>query len=114
MLTHELIEMLLQFRRDRDWEKFHTPKNLSAAMVVETGELLEIFQWARDDEVAGIAGTRRKDIEREVADIAILLTYLCHDLGLSLDVCVSSKLKENAEKYPVDKAFGNAAKYDRL
>lgn len=114
MLSSELTDLLLQFRRERDWEKFHTPKNLSAALVVEAGELLEIFQWVREEEEKLITAARRKDIEREIADITILLTYLCHDLDVSLSDCVRSKLVENAEKYPADKAFGVATKYNLL
>lgn len=114
MIPQVLLDSLLQFRAERDWEQFHTAKNLSAAIAVESSELLEIFQWTRDEEVSSVADVRRGDIEREVADIAILLSYLCHDMKISLAECIEKKLVENSKKYPASKAKGTATKYDRL
>lgn len=114
MIPQELLDSLLKFRAERDWEQFHTAKNLSAAIAVEASELLEIFQWTRDEEVSLVAVARRVDIEREVADIAILLSYLCHDMGLSLTECIKDKLQENSKKYPASLAKGTSTKYDRL
>ena len=113
MLNARVMTALLDFRRERNWEQFHKPKELAAALTIETSELLEIFQWKSDDEVTRILGSpARERVEDEIADVAIVLSYLCHDLGIELDTAVLSKLKKNEAKYPVGKAYGNAKKYD--
>lgn len=114
MLTRELLEALLKFRREREWERFHTPKNLSAAIVVEAAELLECFQWTADSDLEKLITEERQAIEQEVADITILLSYLCNDLGIDLDEVVQRKLELNRSKYPVELARGTAKKYDHL
>jgi dCTP diphosphatase len=114
IVTGELLAKLLEFRRERDWEQFHSAKSLSTALAVEVAELLECFQWAKDEDVAGIVTRERDAIADEIADIAILLSYLCHDLDLDLDAAVQRKLEKNRAKYPVDRARGKSTKYDRL
>lgn len=114
MLSVETVQRLLKFRADRDWKQFHTTRNLLSALVIEASELLEIFQWARDAEIAGIVNCEREHIEDELADIATLLAYLCIDLGVNLDSVVQRKLSKNAAKYPVDRSRGTARKYDKL
>jgi NTP pyrophosphatase (non-canonical NTP hydrolase) len=105
---------LLAFRRERDWEQFHTVRNLSSALCVESAELLDLFRWARDSEIRAIAEQQRSEIESEVADVAILLTYLCNDLEISLEDVVRKKLEINREKYPVENSKGTSKKYNRL
>lgn len=114
MIENELLAKLLVFRSEREWEQFHTPKNLSAALCVEAAELLEQFQWAKDSELTELVESEREAIEHEIADVAILLSYLCHDLKISLSDVVRRKLELNRSKYPVEKARGTATKYDRL
>lgn len=114
MLSAELIETLLAFRRARDWEQFHNLRSLSASLLIECGELMEFTQWADDAGVDRIARERAADVEAEVADIAILLTYLTHDLGIDLEAAVRRKLAANERKYPVEKARGVSTEYDRL
>ena len=114
MIAPELILELLKFRSDRDWEQFHTVRNLSAALAVEAGELLECFQWARDAELDAIVVRDREAIEDEIADVAILLTYLCVDLRVDVNSAVRRKLKKNSAKYPTNLSRGTATKYDRL
>lgn len=114
MIATDLLKDLLDFRREREWERFHTPKNLSAALTVEAAELLECFQWAADADVPSLVTNERPAIERELADIAILLAYICHDLGVDLNGAVRAKIEENRKKYPVDLSRGRATKYDRL
>lgn len=114
MLSKMLVEELLKFRSARDWEKFHSARNLAAAITVEAAELLESFIWASDQQVPEIAVTRRAAISDEIADIAILLTYLAHDLSIDINVAVKEKLQTNAKKYPVDKARGSNKKYSEL
>ena len=113
MLNDSVMMALLEFRRKRNWEQFHTPKELAAALAIEASELPEVFQWKSDEEVARLlASPARERVTDEIADVAIVLSYLCHDLGIDLDAAVLAKLKKNEAKYPVEKAFGNAKKYD--
>ena len=114
MLPKELLNELLMFRRERDWEQFHSSKNLSASICIEAAELLEHFQWAKDSELEDILLNNREAIESEIADIAILLAYLCNDLDISLVDAVRRKITINNKKYPVDKAKGVSTKYDRF
>lgn len=114
MIDSQLMEDLLAFRRERDWEQFHTPRNLAAGVCIEAAELLEHFQWAKDAELPEIVEKNRKAIEHEIADVAMYLSLLCNDLGVSLDDAVRRKLELNKQKYPVEKARGRSDKYDRL
>jgi dCTP diphosphatase len=111
MLSPELVEALLEFRRARDWEQFHTARNLASALSVEAAELLEHFVWSNDQQAAQITEERRAAISSEVADIAILLTYLAHDLSIDLQTVVSQKITVNELKYPLEKAYGSNKKY---
>ncbi len=113
MISTALLDALIAFRRERDWEQFHTVRNLSSALCVEAAELLDLFRWARDAEINTIVEQQRSEIESEVADVAILLNYLCHDLNISLEDVIRKKLERNREKYPVDSSRGNATKYSR-
>lgn len=114
MLSPELLARLLEFRRERDWEQFHTPKNLAAALAVEAGELLDIFRWTRESEMSETVAAQRQAIQAELADVTIILSYLYHDLGIDPDQAVSEKLERNRAKYPVEKARGNARKYGEM
>lgn len=114
MLTEKLILALLEFRRVREWEQFHTPRNLAAAISVEAAELLEPFRWASDQQALEIGQTRRNAIADEIADLAILLTYLAHDLSIDIDEAVAKKISSNSKKYPVEKSRGSSKKYSEL
>ena len=114
MIPSSLMDKLLEFRAERDWEQFHNLRTLSTSIALEAAELAEFTQWAKDDEIAGIVEERRVEISHEVADIAILLSYLAHDLCIDIEAAVNAKLELNAERYPVGKAKGTARKYDRL
>lgn len=114
MISNKLLDSLLAFRKERNWEQFHTVRNLSAALCVEAAELLDCFRWARDSEIETIIETHRLEIENELADVAILLSYLCHDLGVSIEDAVRKKLDLNHSKYPVEKSQGISTKYDKL
>ena len=114
MLSKHLLEAALKFRHERDWGKFHSPRNLAVAISVEAAELLEPFNWALDSQIEGIVETRHAEITEEIADIAILLTYLAHDLSIDLDIAVENKLRKNALKYPVERARGSNKKYNSL
>ena len=113
-LPEELTQRLLAFRAEREWAQFHNARSLAAALSVEASELLEHFIWTKDAEVAEIVDKRRDEIEAELADVGMLLAYLCHDLGVDLAAAVSRKIDANALKYPVEKSRGRSEKYTRL
>lgn len=116
MNVEQIQQRLRVFAQERDWEQFHTPKNLSAALAVEAAELLEIFQWLTEAQSIAIKddeGLIRK-VEEEMADVTLYLLRLADILGLDLQSAVDRKLRINAEKYPVEKAHGNAKKYTEL
>lgn len=114
MLNESVRGELLEFRRIRDWEQFHNPRNLITAISVEAAELLEPFRWASEAQACDIVKERHAEIADEIADIAILLTYLAHDLAINIDEAVASKIQANAKKYPVEKARGSNKKYSEL
>ncbi len=111
----KIIQELLKFRRERDWEQFHRPKELAISIVLEAAELLEEFQWKTDEEIKKhLSEGGLENIREEVADIAIYILLLSHDLRIDLFKVIDEKLRKNAEKYPVEKAKGSAKKYDKL
>lgn len=113
MLNAEVMAAVLEFRRKRNWEQFHKPKELAAAIAVEASELLEVFQWKTHEDVARLLESpSRARVTDEIADVVILLSYLCHDLGVDVNEAVRGKLKKNEARYPVEKSYGNARKYD--
>lgn len=114
MISQELTDELLSFRRERDWEQFHNLRTLSTSIVLEAAELAEITQWIPDSEINATSAEKRGRIEEEVADIAILLSYLIHDQEIDLEAAVRRKLQSNGTKYPVHRSKGSAKKYDEL
>ena len=114
MISKNLLKKLIDFRHERDWEQFHTTRNLASALCVEAAELLDIFRWARDSETTEIVNQQRSQIESEVADVAILLIYLSHDLNISIEHAVKKKLEINRKKYPIEKVKGISTKYNNL
>lgn len=108
-----LQQALARFARERDWEGFHSPKNLAMALTGEVGELVELFQWLTEEasrEVGRDPATARP-VRDELADVLIYLVRLATVLEVDLDEAVRSKLAANALKYPVERARGNARKY---
>lgn len=111
----EAMEALLRFRKERDWEQFHTPKNLSMSLAIEAAELMEHFQWKKDEEVEAYLKTDSfQKVKEEIADVSAYLLMLSHDLGLDLNRTILAKVKKNEEKYPMDKSRGRHNKYDNL
>lgn len=111
MNFEKATEQALSFRDERDWSQFHNAKDLAISISLEASELLEVFQWSGVDlEVA----SKREQAKEELADVVIYSIYLANELGVDLADMVSDKIRKNAEKYPVDKARGNARKYDEL
>ena len=103
-----IIPKLLEFRHNREWEKFHRPKELATATGVESAELQELFLWKGEEKHHEVQSDsiRMKAIEDEIADICIYLIYLSNDLGINLLEAVQRKLEKNKLKYPTEKYKG--------
>jgi len=111
MIDPSVVSKILQFRNDRNWKQFHNPKDLAISISLEAAELLENFQWSGAD----LSVPEKKDkIAEELADVLIYCTLMAEAMGLDMNEIVSDKLKKNADKYSVDKAFGSSKKYTEL
>lgn len=108
----DIMNRLLKFRRDRDWEQFHTPKNLAISISIEAAELLEHFQWQKENEA--LPPDKKTEVAKEIADIFIYILLMSNDLGIDLLNEAKKKIDENAKKYPIEKAKGSAKKYKEL
>ncbi len=108
-----LKQTLSEFAKDRDWDKFHSPKNLAVALSVEAGELLEIFQWLTDEEAKNSASNQKikTRTREELADIFIYLLRLADKMGIDIFEAAFEKVESNAKKYPIELSKGNALKY---
>ena len=113
MTLTELQDTLRDFASERDWEQFHTPKNLAMALSGEVGELTELFQWLTPQESEAIMSDPRRaeHVREELADVFGYLLRLADVFGIDLEQALIDKVRSNAAKYPVEKARGNAAKY---
>ena len=105
-MRQETIDRIRRFTEDRDWDQFHTPANLAKSISIEANELLECYQWSDDADL--------EHVREELADVIVYCQNLLDKLGLDVDEIVNSKMAKNEAKYPVEKARGSAAKYDRL
>ena len=110
----EIVEKLKAFRHARNWEQFHTPKNLSMGIAIEASELMQEFLWKNDEEVAQRIKDHKENVADEIADIASYVFLLSDDLRLDLFAEIERKMAKNGAKYPVDKCFGKATKYNEL
>ena len=106
-----LRDILREFARERDWDQFHTPKNLSMALIAEAAELVEHFQWVNGDTSHLLEEKVRPSVEEELADIFIYLVRIADKLGIDLYRAAGRKIAINARKYPADKVRGSARKY---
>ena len=107
----DLQTRLRQFAIDRDWEQFHAPKNLSMALAVEAGELMEHFQWLSEEQSENLDQQQLETIGFEVADVFIFTVRLADRMGIDLADLVERKIKLNEQKYPADKVRGSSKKY---
>lgn len=116
MSIYNFIKKILAFRQKRDWKKFHNPKNLAISLAVESGELLEKFQWLNQEEAEEVKKNKKlkKEISQEIADVLYYLLLLTYDLDIDIEEAFNQKMKENEKKYPVKKAKGKALKYNKL
>ncbi|RVT51556.1 nucleotide pyrophosphohydrolase [Rubrivivax albus] len=110
----DLAQQLQQFNTDRDWQQFHSPKNLASALVVEAAELLEHFQWMTEAQSRDLPQEKRTAVGAEVADVLLYLIQLADALGIDPIAAAQAKLALNAQKYPVERARGSSRKYDEL
>ena len=110
-MTQETIDKVLKFRDDRNWRQFHNPKDLAISLSLEAAELLEVFQWSGTDSECRDKMNKIREELADVVNYAILMADAC---GLDLDEIVQAKVRRNAEKYAVEKAYNNKAKYTEL
>ena len=110
----QLKEHLRRFAAERDWDQFHTPSNLAAALCVEVAELQEHFLWATQGEVTKTVSEKRQKIAEEIGDVLLYLVRLGDKTGIDPVEAAQLKLEQNAKKYPIDKARGNHKKYTEL
>jgi NTP pyrophosphatase (non-canonical NTP hydrolase) len=106
--SEEIIQALIKFRNERDWEQFHNPKDLAMAINIEAGELLEVFLWKNPEEA------KKEKIKEELADVFAFAFLLAEKYNFDVKQIVLEKIRKNSEKYPVSKAKGTAKKYDEL
>ena len=111
MISNKTIDIVKKFRDDRDWSQFHNPKDLAISINLEAAELLEIYQWSASDLYCLDKLDRVKE---ELADVLCYSILLADRYGLDLDDIIQTKMKKNAEKYPVEKATGVSTKYTDL
>ena len=111
MNTDVWTERIREFARERDWEQFHTPKNLAMALSVEASELVEIFQWMTPEEASAVmSGEKAQDVRDEVADILTFLLRFADVLDIDLDEALTAKAADNARRYTVAASKGSSAK----
>jgi len=110
----ELIKKLRAFAKERDWEQFHSPKNLSMALSVEIAEIMEHFQWLTEEQSRNLDQKIFDKVKEEIGDTQIYLARLADQLGIDPLLAANEKLLKNAEKYPIEKAKGSAKKYFEL
>ena len=109
-----LRDQLRTFASERDWDQFHSPKNLAAALAVEASELLEHFQWLTEAQSQQLPPETLNEVSNEVADVLLYLIRISDKLGIDLIAAANAKIVLNAEKYPVEKARGSSRKYTEL
>jgi dCTP diphosphatase len=107
----DLISELRGFARERDWEQFHSPKNLAMGLVVEVAEIAEHFQWLTEEQSKNLDKEKLVQIREEIADVMIFLTNLADKLGIDPLEAAKEKIETNRKKYPADLVKGKADKY---
>lgn len=110
----KILEKIRIFRDERDWMQFHDAKNMAVSIIIEASELLEHFQWRSGQEVEEYITKNKKELQDEIADIALYLFELADNLGIDLLAAMERKIEKNKKKYPVEKAKGKHTKYNKL
>ncbi len=114
MDIEKLYKILGEFIKERDWEQFHSLKNISASISIEANELLELFQWTDCKDSSKILQSKPEKIKEEIADIGIYLLLFCQYADIDLEKVILDKIKINSEKYPPSKTKGISKKYNEL
>jgi len=110
----ELTALALKFRDERDWAKFHKPKDVALSLMLEAAEVLEHYQWKNEEEVAAHVENARDAIGEELSDVLYWVLVMAHELGIELGAAFKQKMLKNAKKYPVEASKGKHTKYDKL
>lgn len=110
----DLTELTLKFRAERNWQQFHTPKELALCLSLEAAEVVELMQWKNGDELTRHLADKREDLGDELSDVLHALLLLAHDNNINLAAAYTAKMQKNAVKYPVEKARNQAKKYTEL
>lgn len=110
----QLQQTLTEFAQQRDWEQFHTPKNLAMALSGEVGELLEIFQWLTPEQSQQLSPEKKQHVSEEIADVMMYLLRLADKCDIDVMQACQEKIQQNAAKYPISKCYGSAKKYNEL
>lgn len=110
----EVQEQIINFRDERNWKQFHNPKDLAISLLLESTELLELFQWKNKEEVDEFIKNHKEDLEDELADVLYWVLLIAHDLNVDLYNVSIKKLEKNKAKYDVKKSKGNHKKYTEL
>jgi len=109
---HDITQAVRRFTAERNWEAFHSPKNLAMALSGEAGELVSIFQWLTEEQSATLSEEKKVAAADEIADVQMYLVALADSLDIDIASAVSAKMVKNALKYPVDQFYGSARKYN--
>jgi len=109
-----VLDRIRVFGEEREWQQFHSPKNISMALSVEASELLEHFQWMTQEQSRNIDAEKKQEVSDEIADVFLYLLRMCDQLDINLIDAAHQKIDKNAVKYPIEKSKGVATKYDRL
>lgn len=110
----DLARQITEFRDARDWKQFHRPKDLALSLVLESGEVLELFQWKNESEALEVVETKKEDLSDELADVLYWVLLMGEDFGIDLKGALEKKMAKNNAKYPVEKAKGSSKKYTEL
>jgi dCTP diphosphatase len=108
----ELAALIRAFAKERDWDQFHTPKNLAMGVAIEAAELMEEFQWLTPEQSGQLPAEKLEPVRHEMADVLLYLVLLADKLGVDLIAAAAEKIVLNARKYPADTVRGKARKYD--
>ncbi len=110
----DLTKQIIKFRDERDWKKFHNPKDVALSLVLEAAELMEHFQWKNEGEIKKHISKSKKEIGEELADVLYWVLLMSHDLKIDLADALEKKMKKNEKKYPISKSKGKHTKYNKL
>jgi len=108
MLMQQDIKKILEFQKKRDWKQFHLPKNLAISLAIEASEVMEIFQWTKDNK---FPKEKKQQLAEELADVYYYLLLMSHECNIDIKKAFQYKMKKNAKNYPIKKSKGNSKKY---